>query len=78
MAYLESSWKDCKTDIHVIQTSIQWMSTINDTAVCGDNFVVTEMKYAASNCVSEIMIHVTSYTNIRELSEYGTKPICKK
>jgi len=54
------------------------MSTINDTAVCGDNFVVTEMKYAASNCVSEIMIHVTSYTNIRELSEYGTKPICKK
>jgi len=26
--------------------------------VCGDNFVVTEMKYAASNCVSEIMIHL--------------------
>jgi hypothetical protein len=53
MAYLESSWKDCKMDTHVIQTSIQWiqMSTINDTAVCGDNFVVTEMKYAASNCV---------------------------
>jgi hypothetical protein len=46
--------------------------------VCGDNFVVTEMKYAASNCVSEIMIHLRSYTIVRELSKYGTKPTRKK
>lgn len=52
--------------------------TINDTVVCGDNFVVTEMKYAASNCVSEIMIHLRSYTIIREISEYGAKPVHKK
>jgi hypothetical protein len=50
------------------------MSTTNDTAMFGDNFVVTDIKYAASNCASEIMIHLRSYTIVRELSEYGTQP----
>jgi hypothetical protein len=44
----------------------------------GENFVVTEVKCAASNGVSEITIRLRSYTITIELSEYGTKTICKQ